>query len=170
MPAKQPLSSRLWKKMLPLSVRRWDLLSRLLIFRGELVFTFCWRHRLIWIGRYKLNICKSNFALFRHSENLIWDIIRGRRRSKDTSLILEELFWEDGCSDLGGGCDWSSSNWWLSRGIGWFVVRGGRFLFSASHLIFELLILIPMLFGYIIGLLTNLLTAFDGCEFAHIFE
>jgi GTPase SAR1 family protein len=46
--------------MLLLLVRRWDLLSRRLIFKGEFVFTFDWNSTNS-ADRYKLNICKSNF-------------------------------------------------------------------------------------------------------------
>lgn len=69
-------------------------------------------------GRYKLNICdqpKSDG----NSHTLIYS--RGCRGPEDAPLILEELFWEDRCFDLGGWCNRPVEGWWLSGGITWAI-------------------------------------------------
>lgn len=61
---------------------------------------------------YKLNICAPRLPNGNKpaNERTVLILYRGCRWAKDVEVILEELFREDGCIDLGGGCDRSPTN------------------------------------------------------------
>lgn len=85
------------------------------------VFSPNYLTKLILSRSYKLNICTS-FSI--SIEDKWLTIARGRRGSKDTALILEELFWENRCSDMGSRFYGPTTNRRLPRRTSW--ITSGR--------------------------------------------
>ena len=107
------------------SVLLWASLSRLLIIKGKslrsIIFTARWpfsKATSLISVRYISPM--SDFA----------DSHRGCWRSKDTPVILAELFWENRRLDLGCWCDRSIENWRLSAGASWPAARRGLHFFA----------------------------------------